>query len=106
MKALLERDPRPTAVVTVSGVLAVGALTVARGRGVVVPRDLALVSMDDAASNQLAHPPLTSIDLSPYDLGRLAAEMLGTLTSGAPLEEERQVLPVELVIRDSCGSHR
>ncbi|HEX6498188.1 MAG TPA: LacI family DNA-binding transcriptional regulator [Micromonosporaceae bacterium] len=45
--ALLDRPQPPTAIVTVSDTLAVGVLQAARGRGLTVGRDLAVVGFDD-----------------------------------------------------------
>lgn len=101
---LLDRETPPTAVVTVSGPLALGAIARARERGLAVPDDLAVASMD-SAPGQLAGPGLTSVVLSSYDLGQKAAEILDTVNSGSPLDEDRHVLAPDLTVRESCGKH-
>lgn len=106
MSALLELTEPPTAVVSVSDSLTVGVVRAARANGVTVPDDLALVSIDNSPVAQMVDPALTSISLSAYDLGRRAVEMLGKLMADMPLEDECVVIPTELLLGDSCGSHR
>lgn len=101
---LLGHDPPPTAIVTVSGPLALGAIAHAHERGLAVPGDLAVTSMD-TAPNQLIRPRLTSVRLSSYDLGRKAAEILDTIIAGSALDGDRHVLAADLSVRESCGRH-
>jgi LacI family transcriptional regulator len=107
--ALLQLDPRPTAIVAGSDTLALGALELARELGIRVPDDLALVSFDEPPYAHLIDPPMTSLDRHDAELGRRAAEMLlGALTGdrdaalaagAAPTVR----VPLELRIRRSCG---
>jgi len=101
---LLDHDTPPTAIVTVSGPMALGVLAHAQDRGLQVPGDLAVASMD-SAPNQLTRPTLTSVLLSSYDLGRRAAKKLDTIIAGSPLDEDRDVLAANLTVRESCGQH-
>jgi len=41
-----------------------------------VPRDVAVVGMDNSSVAALAWPPLTSVDLGSAERGRLAADLL------------------------------
>ena len=61
MNALLALDPRPTAIVTSTDTLAVGALHAAYSRGVVVPRDLSVVGFDDILLASHTVPALTTL---------------------------------------------
>ena len=47
-------------------------------------------------------PPLTTIDINPYDMGYLAAKKLLSLLGSSNFEIEKKVLhPVKLIIRSS-----
>lgn len=49
-------------------------------------------------------PPITVVSQPTYELGSTAARMLIQRLEGEePLESQVKVLPVELVVRQSCG---
>jgi LacI family transcriptional regulator len=104
MRRLLALPERPTAVVTSGDTIALGAMSACRSAGLRMPDDLALVSFDDPVYGELLDPPVTALGRSDVAMGKLAASLLldaldaGTL--GPPTEVR---LPVELVVRRSCG---
>ena len=104
MERLLARERPPTAVVTSGDTLALGAMSACRAAGLRLPDGMALVSFDDPAFGDLLDPPVTALARSDAAMGKLAASLLlhaldnGTL--GPPTEVR---LPVELVVRRSCG---
>jgi DNA-binding LacI/PurR family transcriptional regulator len=97
--ALLDRRPRPTALLAMSDELALGAMAAAADAGLSVPGDLSIVGFDDVPAAADAHPALTTIRQPHREKGRRAAELL--LHPGAADDEHR--LPVELVVRASTG---
>ncbi|RRA47858.1 LacI family DNA-binding transcriptional regulator [Acidipila sp. EB88] len=70
-----------------------------------VPEQLALVGFDDLELSDLLHPALTVVRQPMTDLGSTAGRLLfGKLKSQVPRDQlARVVLPVELVVRNSCG---
>ena len=70
-----------------------------------IPEDMALIGCDDVDLAELMRPPLTIIRQPVMDLGRTAAELLfKRLSHVGPKEPpEHIILPVELVLRSSCG---
>jgi LacI family transcriptional regulator len=104
IRTLLEmkRSRRPTAAFMYNDLMAFGALREARRHRVDVPRDLAIVGFDGVAMGQYTVPMLTTIDHPRAALGVAAIETLIDVINGNPLRTER-LLPVELVIRESCG---
>ena len=101
---LLAVAPCPSALVAASDTLAVGAIQAARELGLRVPDDLALVSFDDPFFADIFDPPMTALARNERELGELAASLLlhaiRTGTVGPPTEVR---LPVELIVRRSCG---
>jgi LacI family transcriptional regulator len=73
--------------------------------GVRIPADAALASFDDFELADLTSPPLTVVRQPVEEMGRVAAEQLfERLERGETTETgKRIVLPVELVLRRSCG---
>jgi DNA-binding LacI/PurR family transcriptional regulator len=102
MTRLLALAEPPTAVVASGDTLAMGAIAACREAGRRVPEDIALVAFDDPVFGPLVDPPLTALRRSDYELGREAAQLLlEGLNGGVATATVR--LPVELVVRRSCG---
>ncbi len=100
-------EPRPTAVLCFSDVLALEVIRVARELGLKVPEDLSVIGFDDSPAAQHSHPALTTVRQDIAAKGRLAS---GALTaaierakSGAPARARHRVLPTELVVRESTA---
>jgi LacI family transcriptional regulator len=104
MDRLLALDVPPTAVVTAGESFALGALSVCRRRGLRVPEDVALASFDDPPYGDLLDPPLTALRRNEEEMGRLAASLLLHALQATAVPQPAEVrLPVELVVRRSCG---
>lgn len=99
---LYARNPRPTAIVAMSDIVALGVMDKARECGLNLPQELSVVGFDDLPDGRLMHPPLTTVRQSVEEKGRLAAEMLvAALTE--PTEAQHHVLPTALVVRASVA---
>jgi DNA-binding LacI/PurR family transcriptional regulator len=101
-------EPRPTAVFAATDTAAIGLIRGFYEIGVQVPRDVAIVGFDGVQAGQFSVPALTTIEHPRGDLGRIGVETLldaiGSPADGqAPAVPER-VLPVRLVVRESCGA--
>ncbi|MGA9192549.1 MAG: LacI family DNA-binding transcriptional regulator [Anaerolineales bacterium] len=103
MEALLKLDPMPTALFATSDTVAIGAMAAIRRHGLSVPGDFAVVGFDDVPIARYLDPPLTTIRLPAYELGKHSARLLVSRLAGEPLESPRHVLRSELIVRHSCG---
>jgi LacI family transcriptional regulator len=104
MTRLIALAERPTAVVTSGDTLALGAMSACRAAGLRMPEDMALASFDDPTFGDLLDPPVTALARNEAELGRLAASLLlHALDSGASGPPTEVRLPVELIVRRSCG---
>jgi len=106
MAELLALSPFPSAVFVASDVVACGALQVIKQHGLRVPDDIALVGFDDIPLACYLDPPLTTVRLPAYELGRAAAEQLIRLLEGENVTERQVLLETELIVRESCGATR
>jgi PAS domain S-box-containing protein len=101
-----ERGLRPKldfeVIVASNDYMAVTALEELQRRGVRVPLDVALVGFDDMANSAHTVPPLTTVRMPNYEMGRVAAEIALAAVKGQPFDEFA-VVPGELMIRQSCG---
>jgi len=99
-RALLARSARPTALVCVNDIMAVGALRETRARGLRVPEDVSVTGFDNVTLAQFAVPPLTTVHIPREQIGRTICDCL--MRDDVPREQEFVVEP-ELVVRDSTG---
>ncbi len=104
---LLAVEPRPTAVLCFSDVLALGIVRVARSLGLSVPGDISVVGFDDSPVARHSDPPLTTVRQDVGAKGRLAAAALTAAIeharSGTLGRVRHHVLPTELVVRGSTA---
>lgn len=103
MKQLLALPERPTAVICSSDTSAVGAIKAIREAGLSVPEDISIVGFDDIDLASHVHPALTTVRQNTNAIGRQAIELLDALITEKLDEPPVAIVPVELVIRDSCA---
>ncbi|WP_213623538.1 LacI family DNA-binding transcriptional regulator [Paenibacillus sp. J53TS2] len=103
MEELLKADERPTAVFAAGDNLAVGAMMAMKRHGLRVPEDISLVGFDDIEMAKFLSPALTTVRQNTYVLGSRAADMLIYSIEGGE-DVQKGVIPVELVVRESCRS--
>ena len=94
---VLDVQDRPTAIVALSDVLALGAWDAAQERGLTPGRDLSITGFDDIPDAGFlgittVHQPIT-------EKGR----MIGRLAMGPDYPTRQITLPIELIVRSSTG---
>lgn len=95
---------RPDAVFAANDSMAAGALRALHEAGVRVPEDVALIGFDGLPASERAVPPLTTISQPVMETGARAVQMLNELIDEEPSEPLVEIMPVELVVRGSCGA--
>lgn len=91
-RALLQRQPYPTAVFVRTDVLAIGVMQGIREMGLSIPRDISVVAHDDVPFAAFTDPPLTTVRIDYEGLGKSAVEMLlAMLEQKEPVERQRTV---------------
>jgi DNA-binding LacI/PurR family transcriptional regulator len=99
---VLDRNPRPTAILAITDQLALGALWAARQRGVRVPEALSVAGFDDLPAAAAAAPPLTTVRQPLLEKGHAAGLLVLTPPDPGGTAPE-VILPTELVVRASTG---
>lgn len=103
MKELLKLSELPTALFS-NDEMAMGAIRAIREKGLSIPKDIAVVGFDDIALACHTHPPLTTVCVPKKNMGRIAAKTLfERLKNPAESLPTNMTIPLELVIRESCG---
>jgi DNA-binding LacI/PurR family transcriptional regulator len=97
---------RPTALLCGNDLVALGALRALRERNIRVPEDVSLVGFDDIPDAATCVPPLTTVRQPLQRIGERAVERLfAQIHDGIP-PGEKELLPTELVIRESVAPPR
>ncbi|HDD25281.1 MAG TPA: LacI family transcriptional regulator [Chloroflexi bacterium] len=99
----LPPDRRPTAVVALSDLMAIGVMNAAADAGLEVGRDLAVAGFDDAPITGYLRPPLTSLRQPIAEIGERVVTMLIDLVHGQELEPAHVLLKPQLIVRDSTA---
>ena len=99
----ISRLDKPAAVMACHDDRALQVLDACRRVGVMVPEEVAVISVDnDPYLCDLAIPPLTSIDDNPRQIGYEAARLLDRLMNGEPIPDcPTLILPLGVVTRRS-----
>ena len=99
-----EDELRPTAVLAMSDVMAIGVMWAAREAGLRVPEDLSIVGFDDLDVAPHANPPLTTVHQPIRQKGEESARLLLRMIASPDLERpEHKVLDTRLIIRRSTA---
>ncbi|WP_287157033.1 LacI family DNA-binding transcriptional regulator [Chloroflexus sp.] len=99
---LLERPDRPTAIFCFNDKMAMGVYDAIKRLGLRIPQDVAVIGFDnlELIAAQL-YPPLTTIELPHYEMGKRAVELLQSLPAGESLPPTQHYIPCPLIERAS-----
>ncbi|WP_349829681.1 LacI family DNA-binding transcriptional regulator [Bifidobacterium pseudocatenulatum] len=78
-----------------------GVLQAFNAVGVLVPRDISVISINNQTISQLTSPPLSTFSIDQNELARVATLMLGDAISGKRTIRQHAYLSTSLVVRDS-----
>jgi LacI family transcriptional regulator len=70
---LLDRERPPNAIMCGNDLVALAVLKAVRDRGLRVPKGVSVTGFDDFAFACAMDPPLTTVSIPGYEMGRLAA---------------------------------
>lgn len=92
---------RPTALLSVADIMAIGVLEAAADAGVRVPDDLSVIGFDDIPQAKWTNPPLTTVRQPILEKGEQAAQLLLALIANELTGPANLLLPTELIVRAS-----
>ena len=103
MRQILAARAKPTAVFAGNDTIALGAMVAVRQAGFSIPEEFAVVGYDDIPAAAFACPPLTTVRSLAFEQGKIAGEVMIDLVNGKEQGRKTAIVPLELVIRESCG---
>ncbi|MFO7679532.1 MAG: LacI family DNA-binding transcriptional regulator [Chloroflexota bacterium] len=100
---LLKLPARPTALIAINDLLAIGALRAAADLGLHIPADLSLVGFDGVHMSNYLVPRLTTVVKDSIGVGREAVKQLLTRINNPNLPRQKTSIPPHLIVRESTG---
>lgn len=97
----LPENQRPTAVVTLVDIMAIGVMRAVQDRGLRVGPDVAITGFDNTPLVQYLNPGLTSLRQPVTQIGQKTVGLLTALLKGDRPERSEILLKPELIIRQS-----
>src|SRR5580700_7479359 len=101
--SIAKLSSRPTAVVAVNDLTAVGVVKGLLNSGCRVPQDISVTGFDKTRLAEYCNPSITTVDIHRETLGRLAADALHELSSTVSPQGKEYRISSELVIGESTG---
>ena len=93
----------PTAIAACNDLMALGAMSAAQDRELVVGKDISITGFDNIPMAEHSYPSLTTLHQPLYQIGGMVCEMLIHLIRGEDLERKQILLEPELIVRQSSG---
>ena len=107
MRRILARGPGPaTALFAHNDFMAMGAVRALREAGLDCPGDLSVIGCNDIAMAECLDPPLTTVRLEGYEVGRLAGMLALDAITGSLGPGSGVQTPATLVVRSSTAPPR
>jgi DNA-binding LacI/PurR family transcriptional regulator len=105
MEKILAAKIRPTAVMCSNDMTAIGVLHKLYRAGLRVPDDLSVIGFDDIHMAEVTIPPLTTIQMSRFELARAAVSALRAQVEERddPVREHEFNIQTNLIVRESTG---
>jgi DNA-binding LacI/PurR family transcriptional regulator len=94
---------KPTAILASNDLMAIGCMSRLKELNYQIPGEISVMGIDDIPFAQIVDPPLTTIALPMYELGKVGMESLIRLHHGEELDKTGVVLPHRLIVRNSTG---
>lgn len=102
---LLDGADRPTAIFASNDDMALGVISAATRRGIVVPRDLSVAGFDDTPAARTVWPQLTTIGQPIFEMAAAAADLLipGDARGPSPDQPPGRIFDFRLAVRESTS---
>ena len=95
------KNTQPDAIFCSCDNVAFGVIKYLKNAGIRIPNDIAVAGYTDEPFASLIEPTLTTIRQPIYDIGKMAAQLLFKQLRYSNTKPEIQILPTELIIRNS-----
>jgi DNA-binding LacI/PurR family transcriptional regulator len=101
--AILNRHPRPTAIICGEDLTALGIMQELRGRGFSIPGDFSITGFNNSIYSRCSTPLMTTIDSRSSIMGLTAARLTLDVLAKRKVSPQNIVQP-EIILRNSTGA--
>ena len=101
---LLTLSPRPTAIIAINDLLAIGALRAIYEASLDVPTDISVAGFDDIPMANYLSPPLTTVRANAREIGRQAVTLALKRIHQPDLPVQQVCVEAQLITRASSGA--
>lgn len=102
MTKMIQQGDLPTAIVTASDPIAIGAIRALKENNIQIPDDISILGFDNIEDANYTNPPLTTIHAPAYYMGQYGAMMIYSFLGEYDTIPVKITLPCHLVERESC----
>lgn len=100
----LPEPERPTAIVAVTDLVAIGVMHEAEAHGLVIGRDVSVIGFDDVPMSEYIRPALTTVRQAIPEITQALLNMLEAVRCKDASVPRHVMIEPHLIIRQSCGS--
>ena len=101
--AIAQLSPRPTAVMAINDLTAIGVIKGLMKSGCRIPQDISVTGFDNIRLAAYTNPSITTVDTHREMLGQVAADALHELSCATNPHGKEYQIPAELIMGDSSG---
>jgi DNA-binding LacI/PurR family transcriptional regulator len=100
-RSLFSLRQKPDAIFAINDMAALEIMHILKKRGLVIPRDVAVLGFNNETICRMVEPTLSSIDHPAFDMGAAATEILLKQISNKEVFQEKRLIKSKLVVRES-----
>jgi len=99
----LDLQDRPTAIFAANDEMAIGAIHAIQDKGLRVPEDVSIISVDNVRMASMVRPLLSTVAQPMYDIGAVSMRLLTKLMKKETVANSRVILPHEVILRQTVA---
>lgn len=99
VSTILSNNRRPTAIFASNDLMAIGAIKGIKSIGLKIPDDISVIGLDDIFIASHMDPPLTTVNLPRYQIGKTAWKLLYSLIANKQESGIEEVIETSLIVR-------
>jgi DNA-binding LacI/PurR family transcriptional regulator len=105
-KEIEKENSMPTAVICSNDLTAIGLMKTLQADGIKIPDKISIIGLDNIMLSEIISPPLTTIELERYLIGKSAVELLLNRIKNKDIPKQTRYFSTQLIVRESTSRAR